>query len=316
MPDETEVPDAAEAPAAGVIPDAGEIPEAAERRLQSGAFSSGLSAPDFAACLTMGIRPVGLVQGFCVMKWSWYGPGSSYFQAGTMFSGPGGGGYSETFNCPHGFVSADHRGWGQNYEQTWVESAWSTGFDAAYERLLDEARELGAHGVIGVVDSVRQIADLGVTEFHILGTAVVVDGADPPEGGNPWTTYLAGQRLAKLIEAGLAPVSIVALLSSIRVYAYCITDYLMEGRTYAWGFSGPQEVDQVSRAHMAVRQLARAQLKNRLGRDSLHGVRMAMSGHGLSEGDEVVECTVRGTQVRRFKPFDQLPAPTPTVRLG
>jgi uncharacterized protein YbjQ (UPF0145 family) len=293
-----------------------EIPEAAERRLQSGAFSSGLSAPDFAACLAMGVRPVGLVQGFCVMKWSWYGPGTSYFQPGTLYAGPGGGGYSEGFTCPHGFVSAEHRSWGQNYEQTWVESAWATGYGSAYERLVDEARELGAHGVIGVVDTVRQIADLGVTEFHIIGTAVVVDGADPPRDGVPWTTYLAGQRLAKLIEAGLVPVAVLAVLTSVRVYAYCMTDYLMEGRSVTWGSAGPQEVDQVSRARMAVRQLARGHLKQRLGSDSLHGVRMEMSGRELGEGDEVVECTVRGTQVRRFKAFDQLPPPVPTVRLS
>ena len=55
---------------------AGDLPEAAVRRLESSAFSSGLSVPDFAACLDLGLQPVALVQGFCVMQWGWYGPGS------------------------------------------------------------------------------------------------------------------------------------------------------------------------------------------------------------------------------------------------
>ena len=50
----------------------------------------------------------------------------------------------------------------------------------------------------------------------------------------PWTTYLAGQRLTKSIEAGYMPVAVVASLASVRVWAYCMTEYLMEG-TMGWG---------------------------------------------------------------------------------
>jgi hypothetical protein len=293
------------------------LPEAAQRRLGSGAFSSGLTTPDFAACLAMGLEPVGLVQGFCVMKWSWYGAGSPYFQASSPYSpGGGGGGYAETYRCPHGFVSGDHRAWGQNYEQTWVESAWARGFGSAYARLVDEASSVGAHGVIGVVDTARHLADLAVTEFHILGTAVVVHDGDPPPDGRPWTTYLAGQRLAKLVEAGYMPVSLAAAMSSVRVWAYCMTDYLMEGRNFTWGGAGAQEVDQIVRAHMAVRQLARAHVREQLGADTLHGAALTTHQRELGEGDEIIECTLRGNRVRRFKDFDPMEPPLPTVRLS
>src|SRR3984957_2648101 len=57
-----------------------DLPEAAVRRLDSSAFSSGLTVPDFAACLDLGLEPVGLVQGFCVMRWGWYGSGSGYMR--------------------------------------------------------------------------------------------------------------------------------------------------------------------------------------------------------------------------------------------
>jgi hypothetical protein len=293
--------------------------ELAEKRLTSGSFSSGLSVPDFAAGLQMGLRPVGFVQGFCAMQWSWYGIGSPYLRGAGPFAGGGGwGGYMEQWHCPHGFVmgSGEHRIWGQNYEQPWVQSAWAKGFGTAYERMLEEARDAGAHGVIGVVDTSRHLADASITEFHITGTAVVVDGA-PEHRGEIFTTYLAGQRLAKLIEAGMMPVSVAAAMSSVRVWAYCVTELLMRGQTYSWGtqYSG-SEIDQVAKAHMAARGLVRDQVRGVLAGDTLYGAKMVTRYRELGEGDEVVECTLRGTKVRRFKDFDPVPAPRPTVRLS
>src|SRR5580698_2948060 len=207
----------------------GDLPEAALRRLESSAFSSGLTVPDFAACLEMGLQPVALVQGFCVMQWGWYGPGSGYGRGLSPYAGPqGAGGYSETYRCPHGYVSAEHRMWGQNLEQPWVEQAWAHGYGTAYSRMIEEATDHGAHGVIGVVDRVSNVADTGTTEFHFLGTAVTVEGGSPPAGGVPWSTYLAGQRLTKSIEAGFMPVAVVASLASVRVWAYCMTEYYMD----------------------------------------------------------------------------------------
>jgi hypothetical protein len=300
----------------------GDLPEAAVRRLESSAFSSGLTVPDFAACLQLGLEPVALVQGFCVMRWGWYGPGAGGgFSRGMSPYAWGqqeAGGYSEVFRCPHGFVSAEHRSWGQNIEQPWVERAWMEGFTSAYDRMLEEASTMGAHGVIGVVDRVAHLADTGTTEFHFLGTAVTVDGGPPPAhaGGLPWTTYLAGQRLTKSIEAGFMPVSVVATMASVRVWAYCMTEYLMEGARAWGGPTGSHEVEQVSRAHMATRQLARTHVRQQLDGDSLHGARLAVSRRELSQGDEVIDCTLRGNRVRRFKDFDPVPLPRPTVRLS
>ena len=192
----------------------GELPEAAVRRFGEGAFTSGLTVPDFAACLQMGLEPVGFAQGYCVMQWQWYGV-SAMGGGGFGYQWGGVRGYSETFNCPHGMISAEHRSWGQNYEQSWMEDAWASGFTTAYERMIDEATSAGAHGVVGVVDASAPLSDMGVVEFKVQGTAVrVVDGS-PPADGRPWTTYLAGQRLAKLVEAGYAPVAVTATVASV-----------------------------------------------------------------------------------------------------
>jgi hypothetical protein len=206
--------------------------------------------------------------------------------------------------------------WGQNVEQTWVEAAWNEGYSSAFARMLDEAKALGAHGVLGVVDRVMSLADTGTTEFHFLGTAVTVEGGAPPAGGSPWTTYLAGQRLTKSIEAGYMPVSVVASMASVRVWAFCITEYLMEGSRTWGGPTAPQEVEQVGKAHMAVRQLARKHVRQQLEGDALHGARIEVVKRELAQGDEVIDCTLRGNRMRRFKDFDNVPAPRPTVRLS
>jgi hypothetical protein len=295
----------------------GDLPEAAGRRFSDGAFTSGLSVPDFAACMQMGLEPVGYVQGFCAMQWGWRGSMSPYGGFGWPDQS-GSQGYSESWQCPHGFVSAEHRGWGQNIEQAWVEDAWMQGFTSAYDRLVEEATTLGAHGVVGLVDTTGQLGDLGILEFRVLGTAVRVNDGPAPAGGRPWTTYLAGQRLAKLIEAGYAPVSIVAGAASVRVWAYCITEYLTEGSTGAWGYQGGGagiEIEQTSRAHMAVRRLAREHVRSQLGGDSLHGASMVTTGRELGQGDADLQCILRGNRVRRFRSFDPIPVPRPTVRL-
>jgi hypothetical protein len=254
------------------------------------------------------------------MHWGWYGPGSPYMRGATpyAFTPSQRGTYSDSWQCPHGLVSGEHRSWGQNYEQTWVESAWAQGFGSAYARLVDEAKEAGAHGVVGIVDQARLLVDSAVTEFHLIGTAVVVEDAPPAAGGDVWTTYLAGQRLAKLVEAGFVPVSVVAALASVRVWAYCMTEFLMEGMSYSWGSGLPQtvEVEQVARGHLAARALARQHVRASLGSDTLHGASVSVTERDLGRGDEVIECTVRGTRVRRFKPFDPLPAPRPTIGLS
>jgi hypothetical protein len=292
-----------------------DLPEAATRRFAGGAFTSGLTVPDFAACLQMGLDPVGYVQGFCVMQWQWYGMGSPFGTFATPYVA-GGGAYSETWQCPHGFVSAEHRSWGQNFEQSWIQSAWSSGFGTAYTRLLEEAATLGAHGVVGVLDTAEHLSDMGVVEFRLRGTAVRLAGTEPPAEGRAWTTYLAGQRLAKLFEAGYAPVAVAAAAASVRVFANCITQYLTEGTSTLWGTQmAGAEIEQLSDAHAAARRIARERVREQLGSDSLHGASMRTTASELGEGDAEIQCVLRGNRVRRVKPFAALPSPRPTVRL-
>lgn len=312
-----------------------DLPEAAGRRLHGGAWSSGLTVADFAACRAMGLRPLALVQGFCAMQWGWYSmtgparwgaPGqapTSTSPYGTAGRGGRSEGYSESWPCPHGIASIEHR-WGYNFEQPWVESAWSQGFGSAFQRMVEEAGQAGAHGIIDVVDRANYLTEQNVVEFHILGTAVALEDrpgtmATPDAGVGAqaplWSTYLAGQRLAKLFEAGLAPVSVAAAMASVQMWPNCQTEYLLQGATSMWTASYSGEIGQVVNAETAARRLARAAVRAQLGPDSLHGATFSVDRHALS-GGHVIECTLRGTRVRRFKDFDPISAPRPTVRLS
>ena len=153
-------------------------------------------------------------------------------------------------------------------------------------------------------------------EFHLRGTAVTVLGA-PAATTPPWSTYLAGQLLSKVFEAGFVPISIIASIASIRVWAYCMTEYLMGGAGMMWAnSSGPQEIDQVVTAKSQARFIARSDARAQLGSDSLRGAYMQLAEREYEKGDLEIQAVLRGNRVRRFKDFDPLPAPQATVRLS
>jgi hypothetical protein len=293
-----------------------DLPEAVGRRFAEGGFSSGLSVPDFGACIEMGLEPLGFVQGFCAMQWGWFGSQGMRGSMGYPMA-QAGGGYSEVFQCPHGMRGSAHRSWGQNFQQTQVEAFWTEGFTSARSRMMDEAIALGAHGIVGVLDTVNEISDLQISEFHLRGTAVRVRDA-APSALVPWTTFLAGQRLAKVFEAGFVPVAVVSAVSSVRVWGYCMTEYLIHGGAGAsWlGTDEPQEIEQFVVARMAARDIVRRKARGQLDGDELHGVELDVTEWEVTDDDWEVRCRLRGNRLRRFKDFDPLPAPRPTVRLS
>jgi hypothetical protein len=294
-----------------------DIPPEAASRLGKKAFTSGLSIPDFAACLRMGLRPVGLVQGYCVMGWSWYATGSPYGSS-LFWSGSSTSSQLSSYGCPHfsgyGYNQggAEHRVWGANVEQTWVSQAWGAGYNAAFRRMVEEAEQVGAHGVVGIVDSSSHLDERGIREFHVYGTAVVVEEAE--RTGAVWTSYAAGERLAKLVEAGFFPVSVVAGMASIRVWAVCATEILLHGGNDNYVRPG-DEIAQISDSEMQARWVARDRIKAGLGSDLLQGATFTDFWEDIGPGDFERISILRGTRVRRFADSDPLPVPIPTVVL-
>jgi hypothetical protein len=300
-----------------------DLPEAAGRRLAGGAWSSGLSTADFAACVALGMEPAAVVQGYAVVQLSTYGQGyyggRGYYGTRSQWGPPAEKGrYGESWQCPHGFVGGEHRMYGFNAEQTWAEKTWEGSWQLACRRMVEEAQAAGAHGIVGVVDEVRPLLGWGVTEFRISGTAVRVPGAERPD--EPFSTFLSGQRLTKLLEAGFVPVSVVAALSSVQMVGYCITHYQLAGGgtggNWSTSASGVHPINQVNKAQRAARHLARQRIRRQLGGDSLHGASLERYENEAGEGDMAIQCLIKGTRVRQFKAFDPLAEAEPVVRLA
>ena len=222
-------------------------------------------------------------------------------------------GYFEQYNCPHGIVSAEHRMYGLNYEKTWMEETWSGALDRATQRLLDEARQLGAHGVIGIHDRALHHSDMSGFEISLSGTAVGIAGAPIP--AVPFTTFLAGAKLNKLIESGFAPVAIALSIASVGVFASCITEYQLRGASqWGWGMMPSGEIDQVARGHQAARTIARERIRGQLDGDVLHAAQLRVTTNESQEGPQI-EVGIRGNRVRRFADFVEMEPPRPIVRL-
>jgi hypothetical protein len=238
-------------------------------------YSSTLSSAGYNAMLAAGLEPVGIVQGICVMRWNWYGQRSPYGGATPSLSSSRRlkhryfeptDGFSRSWRrtqspvyssktitnwaCQHSAKRAGAHEPGVNFEQNWVEDLWSEAFASARARMLDEARSLGAHGVVGVVDAITD-PTRGAKEFLLRGTAVRVrEAPDPLE---IWSSYLAGERLVKLVEAGWSPVSVVAAMSSLRIWPACSTESQMSG----W-WPNVARIPQLESGQYSARSLGRA----------------------------------------------------------
>ena len=157
-------------------------------RLRSASFTSGLSINEFAACVSLGLEPLQFVQGYAVLAQTppLYSGGVTMMgqrflpTAGTQgymsarMRNMAAQGYWKRYRCPHvnQAITAEHMIWGANSEQLLVHAVWKRGYNAAFSRMMDQARAAGAHGVVGVTDNRHDFAQTGAFEYRVIGTAV------------------------------------------------------------------------------------------------------------------------------------------------
>jgi hypothetical protein len=79
---------------------------------------------------------------------------------------------------------------------------------------------------------------------------------------------------------------------------------------------GAAEITQVVDAQSKVRDLVRARVRSSLHGDALHGAHLEVSTREMAKGDMGFQSRLSGNRVRRFKDFDPLAVPQPTVRLS
>lgn len=280
-----------------------------------GAWGSGLSVPELAAIRGVGFQPLGLVLGTSV-----YRIGTFSSMRGTVIAG-GQGAYSRS-GMPglFGGVSIMSMGayggggaTGADVEQDYYEHGIISAASTAMQRMIDEARSFGAHGVVGVRLKLKKISTpvVGI-DFYATGTAVMAPGS--PLLGMPFTSHLSGQDFAKLLMSGYAPSALVVGIAAVRAYAGWQASY----QAQSWGNT---EVSQFSRVLDECVSMAISRMEDQAASvgDGVVGVEVDLSSAGMM-GGSFLEATVTGTAVVKFDPStgdDPLATlPLPVMRLA
>ena len=255
------------------------------------AFDSGLTIPDFAACLSMGVEPLGLVQGyFCgqISSWSNYSYDAGFYYPCACYEA-----------APH------NQGWvGQVVD---LDNAWMDAHRTALGRMLNEASTLGAHGVVGVKTDMSHPTNENSCEVHLYGTAVRVANAAPP--GQLWSTQVAGHKLAKLVEIGFVPSSVAYSRCTALMAEGCYMEYYGSGRCGTGYVISP-----LQDAHKLARSRAIKAATDISPYSSLYDVRMEV-GETERYRNTYITCSLFGSLVRRVRSALPVTAPVPTVSL-
>jgi uncharacterized protein YbjQ (UPF0145 family) len=236
-------------------------------------FTSDLSVKEFLLVRESGFEPAGLVMG------------SSIYHVGIQ------------------------RGnYYQNQELTVLTQALYHARELAMARMEEEARALGADGIIGVRLNVKQHSwGDSLVEFVTLGTAVYArDGQSQrwrAPSGMPFTSDLSGQDFWMLLKAGFRPISMVM--------GNCV--YSVAHQTLgAWFKQAGQNMEQAqfTQGLYDARELAMERLQYEAQCDGASGV-VGADIHERSHGWEshVIEFFAVGTSVLPIQIGEVPPAP-------
>jgi uncharacterized protein YbjQ (UPF0145 family) len=262
------------------------LPESALRRVrrqrESGTWNSDLSVTELAAIHSVGFEPAGQVTGSAVYR--------------------------------IGFQGIPACGTAPPLQSVVVELAAYGGAlrdvrRLALDRMIHEAVELRAHGVVGVRLHVRRFEQAAnAVEFTAIGTAVRRAGA--PRLPKPFLSALDGHDLAKLLRAGMVPCGLAIGIAAVHVHT-------SETVEQAARWTDVVRAD-LSDATATVRTRAMARLAEdarAAGADGCVGSHVHLDVWPVACGlrrdrDHVLQFTAIATAVARFgTPAPQAPAP-------
>jgi uncharacterized protein YbjQ (UPF0145 family) len=298
----------------------GGLPVAAQERIEEqregkAAWTSDLSVSEMAAIHHAGFEPVGMVMGSSVYRIAaQWGYTTVYGVGGTA----AGGGRVRTYPCTHGFgyggsgyAGGEHR-YGYNWEHRYYEAGITEARNSSLRRILDEARGLGAHGVVGVRIMRRHLEGVGNSlEFTCIGTAVRRPGA-PPLRGNPFMSHLDGVSFSKLLHGGYVPTALVMGIGAMEIDPGCTTEWQLR----SWANARvPQISDGIEEARMLGIGHLEAEIAD-VDADGAVGVSTDFSTYELGGESMLVELFLLGTAVRRYAkdPLDEVPLPIVRLR--
>jgi uncharacterized protein YbjQ (UPF0145 family) len=266
--------------------EAGGIPLSAERRLSelrgaagadgkiTGSFTSDLSVSGFALCHQLGLKPLSQVMGSSIYQVGYQGASWPMMMGGSVLS-----------------------------ELEVLSEAWNEVRRRALNRMELEARHAGADAVVGV--QLRTAAHdwaQGAIEYSVLGTAVRRTGV--PEGSEPVMTELSVSDYAKLLDAGVEPLGIVAWTSVF--FAAYENNWLLEPNRMnpVYNYEMPEFTQAMYSAREQVMERLGAQAQQH-GANGIVGVRVGHSARrqevgsaNRSRGGMVITFDAIGTAIR------------------
>ncbi|HZD64461.1 MAG TPA: heavy metal-binding domain-containing protein [Acidimicrobiales bacterium] len=220
---------------------------------------------------------------------------------------------------PRGLVMASviyHVGYtfgmlGQNTEVTALSEAMAAARVAVNRRLVEEARQVGGDGVVGVRLTIEMFEpSRHLMEFVAIGTAVAA-GPDalPRRQHRPFTSDLSGQDFYLLQRAGYEPLGLVM--------GSCVYHVARQG-VGRWVANQGQnvELEGYTQAFYEARELAMGRLHHQarqLKAEGVVGVTTTQGAH--TWGSRAIEFSATGTAVRLVEDEHRRLDPRPVVPL-
>lgn len=231
----------------------------------------------------IGFDTVGEAMGCAVMNTS-----GVYFPPCQMYGR--GGGQMQLYMSP----------WGASYQEV-IDKGWAS----TKERIREEARLIGADGVIGITIS-RSELEPGAQEFLMVGTAIRSRGNTRSK--RPFLTSLKGNDFAKLVANGWITADL--LVDTILEVAHNDYSAVMQNSLFATN----TEIDTFTRMVNNARHRGRDRHVEDVRRIGASGSIISHSAlrifhHEPAEGhvDFIAETTVIGSAITQFKVVETKP---------
>ncbi|HVT11351.1 MAG TPA: heavy metal-binding domain-containing protein [Fimbriimonadaceae bacterium] len=232
-------------------------------------FTSDLSVNEFLLAREMGYESLGLVMGSSVYQIGWqFMPSSNW--------------------------------WYQSGELQVMSQAQSEARQLAMNRMEEEARLLGADGVVGV-RLTRRVVEGHLIEFMAVGTAVRHPESRKRGDGRPFLSDLSGQGIWQLEEAGFVP---VGFGFGTCVY-FQIPDW--RGQNVMWSWSNGEMVS-LTGGFYAAREIAMERLTDEFEQtdaDGIVGVELEVFAEPRTDDHDhliglIIHYTAYGTAISRM----------------
>jgi uncharacterized protein YbjQ (UPF0145 family) len=278
--------------------EAGGLPLKAQKRLREemeaghSLFTSDLSVKELLLTREQGYQPLSQVMG------------SSIYQVGWQYT------RQYTWNP-------------QAMEMTTLSQAHQEAASLALIRLEQEAKLVGAHGVIGVRFTRRSYEwGTNLLEYTAIGTAIKLP--DRPVTGQPFLSDLSGQEFWTLLQAGYYPAGVVTGYCS---YYVALGSSLTQQVQGYWTSGSNQEIRPFTQGlydarHLAMnRASALARKQGALGIVGMHIENDRRVSEYETEGamgknrymDLYIHFAVLGTSITAVKKEHTIPTPKPTL---